>query len=285
MAGYFLHSVVKYMYVHFFFYWNTYTSLLYQQLTFGRVRLIFFICMQQERFCTLFQSMAIRCLYIKLHMQSMALIFISTFVKSSTLAIFSRERSEELALADNDPAYVGFGCNFGSAFSGDKNWWVWWKFGVLLADNIRLLLMEESFSSPVIKQFANFIIKPYKFFILFWLANFLCLSKVVPVYVLQKKNRNLNRCLFFTLSIIPRFPMDFGKDPFFPISANDLMVGSSLPPPFSVIFFWFWCLWRINRTSRTFSFMDSSNCLATTALSITSSVRQGRQLFQYYVQQ
>lgn len=116
-------------------------------------------------------------------------------------------------------------------------------------------------------------------------CKFLCLSKVVPVYVLQKKNRNLNRCLFFTLSIIPRFPMDFGKDPFFPISANDLMVGSSLPPPFSVIFFWFWCLWRINRTSRTFSFMDSSNCLATTALSITSSVRQGRQLFQYYLQQ
>lgn len=75
VAGYFLHSVVKYMYVHFFFLLK-YTSPLYQQLTFSRVILIFFICMQQERFsCTLFQSMAIRCLYIKLHMESMALIF------------------------------------------------------------------------------------------------------------------------------------------------------------------------------------------------------------------
>lgn len=186
-CGWVLFTLSSEIHVCSFFFLLKYTSLLYQQLTFGRVRLIFCICMQQERFCTLFQSMAIRCLYIKLHMQSMAFIFIGTFVKSSTLAIFSRERSEELALADNDPAYVGFGCNFGSAFSGDKNWWVWWKFGVLLADNIRLLLMEESFSSPVIKQFANFIIKPYKFFILFWLANFCVWAKWYQYMYCKKK--------------------------------------------------------------------------------------------------
>lgn len=81
----------------------------------------------------------------------------------------------------------------------------------------------------------------------------------------------------FFHTAIPRFPMDFGKDPFFPMSAKDLMLGNSLLPPFSVIFFWFWCLWRSNRTSRTFSFNDSSNCLAATALSITSSVKKKRE--------
>lgn len=52
----------------------------------------------------------------------MVFIFIGIFVKLFILVIFFRERFEELVLVDNDFVYVGFGCNFGFVFFGDKNW-------------------------------------------------------------------------------------------------------------------------------------------------------------------